>query len=222
MCKAISKNSLAGKPGRRAILSFVASLGLAFCPLTQANQIVTASVTLAWNPSSSAGVAGYRLQSSADGITYNNPVDAGTNTTWTVTGLQGGSTNYFEVAAYDTNNNQSPPSSPVEYVVPGTNSTVAVQANPANAGSVTGGGSFATGSSVTVTATANSGYTFSNWTANGTVQSARPATASRSPQTPLWSPTSRPSRPPTRSRCRPIQPMPAASPAAAPSPQAVR
>src|ERR1035438_10277385 len=52
--------------------------------------------------------------------------------------------------------------------------TVATQINPANAGSVTGGGTFVAGSSVTVTATANSGYTFTNWTQNGTMQSSSP------------------------------------------------
>ena len=58
--------------------------------------------------------------------------------------------------------------------MPATN-TVAAQANPANDGSVSGGGSFATGSSVTVTATAKNGYVFTNWTANGTVQSSSPS-----------------------------------------------
>ena len=56
-----------------------------------------------------------------------------------------------------------------------TTNTVVAQANPANAGSVSGGGAFVTGSSVTVTATANSGFTFTNWTANGTVQSISPS-----------------------------------------------
>ena len=35
----------------------------------------------------------------------------------------------------------------------------------------TGGGAFASGNSDTVTATPNSGYTFANWTENGTVVS---------------------------------------------------
>ena len=61
------------------------------------------------------------------------------------------------------------------FAVQPTTNTVVAQVNPANAGSVTGGGSFVTGSSVTVTATANSGYTFTNWTANGIVQSSSPS-----------------------------------------------
>ncbi len=49
--------------------------------------------------------------------------------------------------------------------------TINVSANPVLAGTVTGGGTYQQGQSCTVTATANSGYTFTNWTENGTVVS---------------------------------------------------
>ena len=49
--------------------------------------------------------------------------------------------------------------------------TITVSANPSNGGNVTGGGSYNQGTSCTVSATANSGYTFSNWTENGNVVS---------------------------------------------------
>lgn len=45
--------------------------------------------------------------------------------------------------------------------------TISVSANPSNGGSVSGGGTFNYGQSCTVTATANSGYSFTNWTENG-------------------------------------------------------
>ncbi len=45
--------------------------------------------------------------------------------------------------------------------------TIAVSANPAAYGTVSGGGEFAEDASVTVTATANSGYYFVKWTENG-------------------------------------------------------
>lgn len=48
---------------------------------------------------------------------------------------------------------------------------VTVSANPTNGGTVTGGGTYNQGQSCTVTATANSGYTFTNWTENGAVVS---------------------------------------------------
>jgi len=166
----LAKCGLTWAPWRRGILTSVMSLGLAVGPLTLAAQ----SVTLAWNPSPSANVAGYMLYYGTNGTNLDTQMDAGTNTTWTVTGLGPSSTNYFEVTAYDTNDDQSPPSNQIEYTVPNAAQTVTVQANPADAGTVTGGGTFASGSSVTVTATANSGYTFSNWTENGTVESASP------------------------------------------------
>ena len=43
-----------------------------------------------------------------------------------------------------------------------------VSANPTNGGSVSGGGTYQQGQSCTVHATANNGYTFVNWTENGT------------------------------------------------------
>lgn len=46
--------------------------------------------------------------------------------------------------------------------------TISVSANPNNGGNVSGGGTFNQGASCTVHATANSGYTFVNWTENGT------------------------------------------------------
>ena len=51
------------------------------------------------------------------------------------------------------------------------NYTISVSANPSNGGSVTGGGTYQQGQSCTVHATANTGYTFTNWTENGNVVS---------------------------------------------------
>ena len=49
--------------------------------------------------------------------------------------------------------------------------TITVSANPTNGGTVTGGGSYNQGASCTVSATANTGYDFTNWTENGNVVS---------------------------------------------------
>ena len=48
---------------------------------------------------------------------------------------------------------------------------ITISANPTNGGTVTGGGTYQQGQSCTVTATANSGFTFTNWTENGNVVS---------------------------------------------------
>ena len=53
--------------------------------------------------------------------------------------------------------------------------TITATANPTGAGNVTGAGTFSYGTSVTLTATANTGYTFSNWTKNGQVVSTNAA-----------------------------------------------
>ena len=50
---------------------------------------------------------------------------------------------------------------------------VNVSANPTNGGTVTGGGTYSQGQLCTVNATANSGYTFTNWTENGNVVSSQ-------------------------------------------------
>lgn len=49
--------------------------------------------------------------------------------------------------------------------------TITVSASPSTGGTVTGGGNYNFGASATVTATPNAGYTFLNWTENGTVVS---------------------------------------------------
>src|SRR5262249_24707230 len=49
------------------------------------------------------------------------------------------------------------------------NYTISLGASPIAGGAVSGAGTFAAGSSRTVTATANSGYTFANWPENGSV-----------------------------------------------------
>jgi hypothetical protein len=52
-----------------------------------------------------------------------------------------------------------------------TNYTITVSASPSIGGTVSGGGTFAAGSSRTLTATANSNYVFTNWTENGSIVS---------------------------------------------------
>ena len=49
--------------------------------------------------------------------------------------------------------------------------TISISANPTNGGTVTGSGTYSQGSTCTITATANSGYAFTNWTENGDVVS---------------------------------------------------
>ncbi|OPZ27252.1 MAG: hypothetical protein BWZ00_01502 [Bacteroidetes bacterium ADurb.BinA174] len=57
---------------------------------------------------------------------------------------------------------------------PTTTYLIRVSAYPVAGGTVTGGGNFASGTSQTVTATANKGYSFTKWTENGVLVSTKP------------------------------------------------
>ena len=74
---------------------------------------------------------------------------------WTVkTYVCGASSDYSAVKSFTTTNTT-------------TNYTISTSSNPTAGGSTSGGGTVISGSSKTVTATANTGYTFTNWTENG-------------------------------------------------------
>ncbi len=72
-------------------------------------------------------------------------------------------TNYF--------GGESDPSNTVHVQVGNPTYSVSVSANPSNGGTVTGGGTYYYNQSCTVTATPNTGYTFTNWMENGNVVS---------------------------------------------------
>jgi hypothetical protein len=157
------------------------ALELFFCPPAEAAQ----SLALAWDPSTSPSVAGYMVFYGTDETNFDSQMDVGTNTSATVTGLQVGTTTYFEVVAYDGNRVQSPPSNLIDYSVAATNQTVLVQTN-ANAEFtllMSGNGTFGPnlkgkvfhqGKQYTLTATAAKGQVFANWLSNGVVVSTSP------------------------------------------------
>ena len=76
------------------------------------------TVTLAWDPSTSPGIAGYRLYQGNASQTYTNVIAAGNSTTATVSNLVGGATYYFAATTYDTNGLESAFSNEVSYNVP--------------------------------------------------------------------------------------------------------
>jgi len=60
-------------------------------------------------------------------------------------------------------------------LIPATQFTVAVSSSPVIGGITSGGGTFNSGATVALTAVANSGYTFTNWTEGGTIVSTNAA-----------------------------------------------
>jgi len=69
---------------------------------------LTASATLAWQPSSDPTVMGYQLYYGTASRTYTGTVNVGPSTTAAVSNLVNGTTYYFAVTAYNSSGVQSP------------------------------------------------------------------------------------------------------------------
>ena len=76
------------------------------------------SVTLAWDPNTDPGLAGYKLHYGTQSRNYTNSIDAGNQTSYGALGLQAGMTYYFAVTAYDSQGLESDCSNEVIHYVP--------------------------------------------------------------------------------------------------------
>ena len=128
---------------------------------TQHNNSFTISVSA--NPSNGGTVSGGGTYNQGQSCTVSATANSGyTFFNWTENGTQVSSNaNYTFTVTGNRNLVANFQAQPQQY-------TINVSANPSNGGNVTGGGSYNQGQSCTVSATANSGYTFVNWTENGT------------------------------------------------------
>ncbi len=124
----------------------------------------TYTVTVAANPSNAGTVTGGGTYNQGQSCTVSATANTGyTFTNWTENGnVVSSNANY----TFNVEGNRNLVANFTENTY-----TITVSANPSNGGSATGGGTFTYGQSCTVTATANTGYTFSNWTENGNVVS---------------------------------------------------
>lgn len=123
------------------------------------------SVTLAWNPSPANNIAGYRLYLGLSSGTYATSLDVGATTNATLANLTPGTTYFFAVTAYDTNNLESPFSGEINYTIPILSNMAQLKISPGPRGQIQ------------ITGTAPVGYTYSvlsskdlkNWSIVGTV-----------------------------------------------------
>jgi hypothetical protein len=76
------------------------------------------TVTLAWDPDSGGGIAGYRVYDGVASRSYTNAIATGNATSNTISGLASGATYYFAVTAVGTNGLESDYSAEVRYTVP--------------------------------------------------------------------------------------------------------
>lgn len=92
-------------------LATVAMAVLLWAPHAQAAQ----TVTLAWNPGSASGIAGYRVHYGTSSGNYTQTSDVGNTTTATVASLTGGTTYFFAVTDYNSAGTESSPSNEVTF-----------------------------------------------------------------------------------------------------------
>lgn len=102
-------------PRYSIILSISLLLALCILPLTAA---YAADVTLAWDPNTEPGIAGYKIYWGLSSGNYTGSQDIGNNTSVTITGLDEGKTYYFAATAYNGDGVESDFSSPISYTVP--------------------------------------------------------------------------------------------------------
>ncbi len=127
----------------------------------------TYTITVSANPSNGGTVTGGGTYNQGQSCTVTaTPASGYTFLRWTENGSQV-STN----ASYTFNVTENRALVASFTATPPPTYTITVSANPSNGGTVTGGGTYNQGQSCTVTATANTGYTFTNWTENGNVVS---------------------------------------------------
>ena len=129
-------------------------------------------VSLAWGPSISPSVGGYRVYHGQISGDYTTSQDVGNKLTHTVKGLQDGAVYYFAVTAYDlTKNVESNFSNEVSSLVENTYSLTVGKAGTGS-GTVTGSGIncgvdcselYTAGMTVTLTAAAATGSIFNGW-----------------------------------------------------------
>ena len=121
------------------------------------------SISVSASPSDGGNVSGGGTFTQGQTCTVNATANSGyTFVNWTENGTQvSTNTSYTFTVTGNRNLVANFQAQPQQY-------TISVSANPSNGGSVSGGGTFTQGQTCTVNATANSGYTFVNWTENGT------------------------------------------------------
>lgn len=107
---------------RKLTILIILLTPFAFSLLPFASAAHAAAVTLAWDKSPEANVAGYRIYYGTSSNHYPNMIDVGSKTSGTITNLEPGRTYYIAATAYDTSDNESSFSREIPYTVPSVDS----------------------------------------------------------------------------------------------------
>lgn len=135
-------------------------------PLLTLSNITSTSVYLSWN---NVGAQSYDVYYSSgscpwtSGTVYTNT----TNNFVTVINLSPGVPYKFVVVAKNSTTCYSQNSNCQSAVTSNTSFFVSTSSNPVSGGTTSGGGTYSSGQNATIVATSNPGYSFINWTENG-------------------------------------------------------
>ena len=145
-----------------------------WCGLILFPASVQSAETLQWDANTETDLAGYILYQGITEGSYGNPIDVGNVTSYTVSGLEPGTTYYFAVTAHDTGGNESGPSNEVSVYIAAATSQLSVSvsgngtvvSNPDGIHCASGicSASYGTGSVVSLTPEASRKWSFSGWT----------------------------------------------------------
>jgi hypothetical protein len=137
-------------------------------------QVVSTSTIDLFGTASDSGKGNNGISSvTVNGVAASGGTASGSSTAnWSRSLTLNQGANNITVMARDNSSSQNPTTQSITVnYQPVENLTITVSASPGAGGTVSGGGTFAAGSSRTVTATANSNYSFTSWTENGNVVS---------------------------------------------------
>lgn len=102
------------------MLPLIKGLMILVCSVSE---VEAGLITLAWNPSSSPNIAGYRLHCGVTKGVYIQTIEVGNATSILVSNLVAGKTYFFVVTAYNTIGLESAPSNEISYLVPSSSPT---------------------------------------------------------------------------------------------------
>jgi PKD repeat protein len=137
--------------------------------ITVTNVVVTTyTITASASPSAGGSVSGGGLKTAGTTVTLIATANAGYNfVNWTEGATEVSTSANYSFTA-NANRTLVANFTPVVY-------TISTSASPSAGGTTSGGGSYTAGAMATVTASANSGYSFANWTEGGTTVSSSPS-----------------------------------------------
>jgi hypothetical protein len=159
--KTFVRNSRSIQTGPRVIRGGLFFVALSLLALTFSDLVGAAQVTVAWDPSVTQGVSGYKVYYGTQSKVYTLVANAGSQVSVVVPSLQEGLTYYFAAKSYDSAGRESAYSNEVPYVVP-TASSCTYTISPTSQSIVASGGqgsvNVATQSACTWTATGNASW----------------------------------------------------------------